>query len=331
MHQCQWALRRLIGESRALRQIGCAGLLRFVRRCAMLTYTSTLPEAEHARPRNRTAGGAGRQQHRPRAHGVGGGRHRAGRHAVRARRCRRGRGPPRRDRRRHGGEAQLLRTVRRLPGRAGAPRPHLRLSGHRRLPPRLARRLEGAHARLVHPRRPGRARLGASHLPAATHPLGRTQHGRLRHRPCPQQPPDRPPAQRRHAQRLLGPHGRARALSRAPAHAVPGSAGRVGEGLLPRRADGRRGHAGSGLPRVDGLVHGAGVPVRRRDVARAAAFRRIPRAHPLRAGRRRPLGYASRRRPHGRAFLGKRRSLDLAGDARRSRRAEDRPLRLLPP
>ena len=30
-------------------------------------------------------------------------------------------------------------------------------------------------------------------------------------------------------------------------------------------------------------------------------------------------------------FIGKRRPLDLAGDARRSRRAEDRPLRLLPP
>src|SRR5881398_2668960 len=81
-------LRRLIGESRALRQIAAWDIV-FVGRGAMLTYTSTLPEAEHARPCNRTGGGVGYQRHRPRAHGVGEGRRRAGRHAVRARHCRR--------------------------------------------------------------------------------------------------------------------------------------------------------------------------------------------------------------------------------------------------
>ena len=74
------------------------------------------------------------------------------------------------------------------------------------------------------------------------------------------------------------------------------------------------------------------VPVRRRDVARAAAFRRI-RVRPSASCRSQTTpGVLPAAVGHmARAFLGERRSLDLAGDARRSRRAEDRPLRLLPP
>ena len=98
--------------------------------------------------------------------------------------------------------------------------------------------LKGSHVRMRDwciARRAGRARLGRAHLSRPAAPLGRPQHGRFRHRPRPQQPPGRPPAQRRHAQRLLGPHGRARALPRARPDGLRRAAGRRARDRLHAR------------------------------------------------------------------------------------------------
>ena len=111
---------------------------------------------------------------------------------------------------------------------------------------------QGAHARLVHPRRAGRARLGAAHLSRAADPLGRPQHGRLRDGLAHN---NHLVARQLNVATLSGYWGRmarARALSRASADGHAGAADRARARLFAGRADGRRGHAGSGVPRVGG-------------------------------------------------------------------------------
>ena len=164
--------------------------------------------------------------------------------------------------------------------------------------------LRRAHARLVHPRRAGRARLGRAHLSRAgrSHWVGHSMGGfatGLAHN-------NHLIARQLNVATLSGYWGRMAAPERYRVRVLMGCAGaarRARARLFPRRADGRRGHAGPRLPRVAPLVHDARVPVRRSDADRDRTTSPSFRApHPLRPDRGRPLGHAGRRRPHGRAL-----------------------------
>ena len=233
-----------------------------------------------------------------------------------------GEAPAGRDRRRHGGEARLLRTVCHLSGRAGPSRPHLRLSRHRRLAPRLAGRLQGAHARLVHPRRAGRARLGAPHLSRSAPSTGSATAWAA-------SPPGSPTTTTWSPASSTSPRSAAtgaawpRPSNSACACSWAPSAPPVvwAKGYFPGELMGGEDMPGPAFLEWMGwcmkpefLFDDETLPERRN-------FARLPRSRPLRADRRRPLGHACRRRPHGRALHGQHRPLDLAGDARRSRRA----------
>ena len=243
-----------------------------------------------------------------------------------------GRSPARRDRRRHGGEAPLLRAVCRLSGRAGPSRPHLRLSRHRRLAPRLARGLArcacatGASStcRACWPGRSAPTRsapsTGSATAWAASRPGSPTT---TTWSPASSTSP--PSA----ATGAAWPRPSAIACACSWASSAPPVV--WAKGYFPGVLMGGEDMPGPAFLEWMGWCMEPEFLFDDETLRETAQLPELARAHPLRADRRRPLGHARRGRPHGRAFHRQHRPLDLAGDARRSRRAQDRPLRLLPP
>ena len=263
------------------------------------------------------------------------GRLRAGRHPVRA-------GEQRRRRRRSSViapaaavPAPLLRPLCHLSG-ASAARPVLTFDyrGIGGSAPDTLQRLPRAHARLVHPRRAGRDRLGPR-APIRDRPLHWVGHSMggfatgLAHN----NRADRPPAQRRHAQRLLGPHAQPGALSRARA-----------DGLVARRPScARLGYFPGALMGGEDMPGPAFLEWARWCMTPEFIFgdatltevRTLRHAHgpdPLCPDRGRRLGHARRRRPYGERIspANSERSIWQV-TPRRGQATQDRPPRLLPP